>query len=136
MRKVCFLLSALAALLLTSPAHCADLLPASRPIHDAIDHYVGLPLEENKIQPAPLADDATLLRRLTLDLVGRIPTVAELEAYVRSTEADKKARVVDRLMASSGFLRHHVNELDAMLSNATPVGTRRSDSLREYSIDP
>ncbi len=132
MRTTSFLLSAIAGLLLTELGRAADLLPAARPIHEVVDHYIDAPLRELKIEPAPLADDATILRRLTLDLGGRIPTASELQAYLSSTDADKKMKLVDRLMASPGFLRHQVNELDSLLSTA-PVGSRRSDgSMREY----
>src|SRR5262249_10662240 len=70
---------------------------------------------------------------LTLDLVGRIPTAGELDAYVSSTDPHKKTQLVDRLMASGGFLRHQVDEFDTMLASPN-VGGRRSGSgsLRDY----
>ena len=78
------------------------------------------------VRPAPEADDATLVRRLTLDLVGRIPTEAEVRAYVESTDPDKRARLVDRLMATPGFVRHQAEAFDAMMM----AGVK--GSLREY----
>src|SRR5262249_23123011 len=83
-------------------------------------------LKEAGITPAPQADDATLVRRITLDLVGRIPSAAEVQAYVGSTDPDKRVQLVDRLTASPGFQRHQVNEFEAMLM----AGTRAS--LRDY----
>ena len=74
------------------------------------------------------ADDATLVRRLTLDLAGRIPTAAESRAFVESTDPEKTVRLVDRLMASPGYVRHQVAELDAMLM----AGER--GSLRDYLV--
>ena len=44
-----------------------------RPIAEVVDHYVDLRLAKEAVPAAPEADDATLVRRLTLDLVGRIP---------------------------------------------------------------
>ncbi|MBI2808492.1 MAG: DUF1549 domain-containing protein [Planctomycetes bacterium] len=82
------------------------LLPPERTIEQAFDHYIDAKLKGEKIAAAPLADDATLLRRLTLDLNGRVPTLGEVEEYLASTEADKKAKVVDRLLASPAFARH------------------------------
>ena len=58
-------------------APAAELLPADQPIPVAIDHYVDAKLERSGVAPAPPADDYTLIRRLTLDLVGRIPTAPE-----------------------------------------------------------
>jgi hypothetical protein len=69
------------------------------------------------VTPAPQADDANLVRRLTLDLVGRIPTVAEVKAYVESKEPDKRTRLVERLMASPAFVRHQAEQFTAMLAS-------------------
>jgi len=105
-----------------------DLLPGDRRIEDVVDHYIDLALKNAAVTPAPLADDATLVRRLMLDLAGRIPTAAEARAYIRSQDRDQRAGLVDRLMASPGFLRHQVNELDSMLM------TGGKNSLREYLV--
>jgi hypothetical protein len=104
-----------------------DLLPADKPIEEAIDHYVDARLQEAKVTPAPLADDATLIRRLTLDIVGRIPTVAETQAFARSADPDKRVKLVDRLMASPGFVRHQATEFDAMLMEG-------KGSVRDYLL--
>jgi hypothetical protein len=132
MRTLLFCLPALALLLLATPARAADLLGADRSIPEVVDHYIDAALAEQNIKPAALADDAALLRRLTLDLAGRIPTTAELHAYVSSTEPDKKLKLIDRLLASPAFARHQVNEFDAMLA-VPPMGRRGGgSSLREY----
>jgi hypothetical protein len=82
-----------------------ELLSADRAIAEVVDFYIGAKLKEAAVTPAPQADDATLIRRLTLDLCGRIPTLAETQAYVESKESDKREKLVDHLMASPGFLR-------------------------------
>jgi len=106
----------------------AELLPSDRGIAEVVDHYIGLALKKAAVTPVPLADDATLVRRLTLDLAGRISTAAEARAYIDSRARDKRARLVERLMASESFVRHQVNELDTMLM-ADGKG-----SLREYLV--
>lgn len=58
--------------------------------------------------PAP-ADDATFARRVHLDVVGRIPTEAELEAFVSDRDSDKRERLVDTLLASPGRWSHDFN---------------------------
>jgi hypothetical protein len=103
-----------------------DVLPADKEVAEVIDHYVDAKLSNAGIKAAPQADDATIIRRLTLDLCGRIPTLSETQAFVESKEADKRAQLVDRLMASPGLLRHQETELSTLLM----AGTK--GTLREY----
>src|SRR5262249_27339192 len=60
-------------------------------------------------------DDATLLRRLTLDLAGRVPTLHEQAEYAAGSAADRKAKLIDRLLASPAFVRHQGQELYTLL---------------------
>src|SRR5262245_56488670 len=93
----------------------APLLPEDRPVEQAIDHYIDAGLLEAKVTDARLSDDAEWLRRVTLDLVGRIPTTGELNDFTTSSDPRKKAAVVDRLMASPGFIRHQAQEFTTLL---------------------
>jgi hypothetical protein len=71
-----------------------------------IDRFVLARLEREGLTPAPEADGATLVRRVTLDLTGLPPTPAEVDAYLadRSGGADAAyERLVDRLLASPHF---------------------------------
>ncbi|MEK6233157.1 MAG: DUF1549 and DUF1553 domain-containing protein, partial [Planctomycetales bacterium] len=102
------------------------LLPKDTSIPDAVDHCVGLALEQQGVKPAPQTSDANLIRRLTLDLHGRIPAASEVKAFRDSKHPNKRAELVDRLMNSPGFARNHVNELDAMLMQGS------GGDLREY----
>jgi hypothetical protein len=127
MRIVCpALLVAAMLTVIQSASRAAELLPSDRPIPAVVDHYIDAALHKEGIKATPAADGATLIRRLTLDLVGRIPTTAEWRAFAESTDPDKRAKLVDRLMASPGFVRHQVNELDTMLM----AGDK--GSVREY----
>ncbi|MBO0696769.1 MAG: DUF1549 domain-containing protein [Zavarzinella sp.] len=108
-------------------APAADLLPADKPIPVAIDHYIDAKLERSGVTAAPPADDYTLIRRLTLDLVGRIPTPAETRAFVESSDPAKREKLVDRLMASPAFVRFQATQFEAMLA-----GPKNTGGLREY----
>jgi len=121
---------AVAAVLLVieSGARAADLLPPDRPIAEVVDRYIDAALRKEAIKAAATAGDATLVRRLTLDLAGRIPTAAESRAFIGSTDPEKRDRLVDRLMASPGFVRHQATELDTMLM----AGSK--GSLRDYLV--
>jgi hypothetical protein len=119
-------IAAIVVLACASAASAGDLLPPDRPIEEVVDHYLEAKLTKEGPGPAPSADDATLIRRLTLDLNGRIPTAAEVKLYVESTKPDKRAKLVDRLMTSPGFARHQADSFEAMLM----AGTRAE--LRTY----
>lgn len=111
-------------------ANGEELLPADRPIAEVIDHYVDVALVANDVTPAPQASDMTLVRRLTLDLVGRTPTVAEVKSYIESSAPDKRARLVDRLIDSPLYARHVATELNTLLSGPDGTGpTLRDDYL-------
>jgi len=71
--------------------------------HNVIDTFVQARLETEKIAPAPEADRVTLIRRLSLDLLGLPPTPAEVDEFVRDTQAGAYERLVDRLLASPHF---------------------------------
>ncbi len=61
---------------LTAESRGEQLLPADRSIDSVINHYVSKRIADEKIPVADVATDAEILRRLTLDIAGRIPTVA------------------------------------------------------------
>jgi len=75
---------------------------ASWPAGD-IDRFVLARLEAHGLQPAQDADRATLIRRLTFDLTGMPPTIAEVDAFVSDRSDDAYEKVVDRLLASQHF---------------------------------
>jgi hypothetical protein len=62
-----------------------------------------------KVEPAPRADDAEFLRRVYLDLAGRIPTAAEARAFLTDTRPDRRARLVEQLLASPRYAAHFAN---------------------------
>ncbi len=107
-----------------------ELPPADRAIDSVIDQLVDARIAAEKISPAPQADDATLIRRLTLDLQGRIPTTVELNEFINSKKSDKRSQLVERLMASPAFDRYQAILFDSML-NSDP-GRGRSGSVRDY----
>lgn len=75
---------------------------ASR-IRNPIDNFVQRQLEKENIAPAPDADRITLLRRLSLDLVGLPPTPEEIDAFVNDTRSDAYERQVERLLNSPHY---------------------------------
>ncbi|MDR3704003.1 MAG: PSD1 and planctomycete cytochrome C domain-containing protein [Candidatus Sulfopaludibacter sp.] len=68
-----------------------------------IDAFVLQKLEKEGLKPSPEADRATLLRRLSLDLVGLPPTPAELDAFLADRSSNAYEKQVDRLLASPHY---------------------------------
>jgi hypothetical protein len=116
----------------SSGAHAADLPPASQSIEKTVDQLIDAAISEAGVTPAEQADDATLIRRLTLDLVGRIPTSGEVDAYAKSKESDKRTKLVERLMASPGFARHQAAQFDVMLNPDTNM--RGNQAFRDFLV--
>ena len=72
-------------------------------VKNDIDRFVAQKHDEKKLSPAPEADKATLLRRVSLDLTGLPPTVAEVDAFLADNSPNAYEKVVDRLLASPHF---------------------------------
>ena len=71
-----------------------------------IDRELSADWSARQITPAADADDAEFLRRVSLDLIGRIPRVAEVRAFLADTTPDKRARLVEKLMTMPAFASH------------------------------
>ena len=95
------------------------LLPPETSIEKAIDHYIGANWKDKNIKPGQSADDFTWLRRVTLDLVGRIPTPLEARSFAQDKDPAKKTKTIDLLMKSSGHIRHQTREFEYLLMNGT-----------------
>ena len=63
-----------------------------------VDRLVRAQWNRLGIEPSPVADDATFLRRASLDICGTLPTAEETRAYLADTRPDKKAKLIDRLL--------------------------------------
>lgn len=80
-----------------------------------IDGFLARAMERDHVAPAPLCDDRTIVRRLYLDVAGRIPTVAEAAEFLADPGADKRERLIDRLLTSPDHAKHMAIVLDAWL---------------------
>ena len=70
---------------------------------NAVDNFVLAKMTPEKLEPSPVADKVTLLRRVTLDLTGLPPTVDEVDAFVADKSERAYERVVNRLLDSPRF---------------------------------
>jgi hypothetical protein len=108
------------------------------PATNFIDTLVFDRLQKLRITPSDLCDDETFLRRVTLDLAARVPTVEEYRAFMADTTADKRARTIDALLQSDGFTElwttiwseHMRNKGSTFAPNATLP--KSSDAFQEW----
>jgi hypothetical protein len=68
------------------------------PIVNFIDKAVFARMQQDGVSPAPLTNDNELLRRIYLDLTGRIPTLEQAQAFLADSSSDRRARLVDSLL--------------------------------------
>jgi hypothetical protein len=107
-----------AALLLAVPTSAR----AADPLHVRIDTHIAAGFGESKKFAAPAAGDEEFVRRVYLDLVGTTPTVAELYAFLADADADKRTKLIDKLLAAPGYARRMAWFFDVTLME------RRADS--------
>ena len=69
-----------------------------------VDEFVDRKLRSLRIAPAPLCDDETFLRRVTLDLTGLVPTPEERTAFLADGRPDRRAHVVEELLTRKEFV--------------------------------
>ena len=81
-----------------------DFQPTPIPKTNVIDEFVIQKLNNLKIKPSELADDATFLRRVYLDLIGIQPTPDELLAFVKDADPNKRTKTIDALFNRPEFV--------------------------------
>ncbi|QDV49701.1 PSD1 and planctomycete cytochrome C domain-containing protein [Gimesia fumaroli] len=75
----------------------------SKPVRTPVDAFIARAWQKAGIKPAPAADKATLIRRLSLDLTGLPPSADEIEAFVHNTDPRAYEKLVERLLASKHY---------------------------------
>ena len=88
---------------LAFPADRPGFIWQGREPHGTIDALVFAKLKALRINPSPVAGDSVFLRRAFLDAIGRLPDPEETHAFLRSTDADKRDRIVDCLVERPEF---------------------------------
>jgi hypothetical protein len=105
-----------------------------RPLRESIDEAVQQAWTREGLTPSQPASDAEFLRRVSLDLIGVIPTAAEAKEYLDDPDDTKHARLIDRLLSDPRYARHQAEVWDLMLFGRHPPGhqTDKRDGFQRW----
>ena len=103
-----------------------------------IDEHIDAKLEGLHIQPSPLADEATFVRRVYLDLTGAPPTPEQARAFLDDPERSqiKRRKLIDELIGSDGYVDHwSLKWGDLLQSNRDHLGEKGLWAFRQWIRD-
>ncbi|MDX2179103.1 MAG: DUF1553 domain-containing protein [Bryobacteraceae bacterium] len=100
---------------------------ASSSYSNLIDRHIFAELERQSVRPAAKTTDAEFLRRVSLDLTGRIPTRERTIAFLNDPATDKRARYVEELLVSSAYVDKWTMYFGDLFKN-----TQRNQNITRY----
>jgi hypothetical protein len=89
-------------------------LPAA---NNYVDELAFAKLQKIGMPPSPVADDSAFLRRVSVDLAGRLPTLEETTEFLADSDPNKRAKLIDRLLDSTDYADYFANKWVAILRN-------------------
>ena len=102
------------------------------PERNYVDTLVFQKLKQLGMPPSAICDDATYLRRVTLDVAGRLPTLEERAAFAADKAPNKRDQLVDRLLASPEYAEYFANKWSALLRNKRGEATHARGTYLFY----
>jgi len=96
----------------------------------SIDSYIAADWQANNITPAPPTTDWEFIRRVTLDLTGRIPAPDRVVAFVADSSSNKRAKLIDQLLASPEWVDKWTMYYGDLLQNTV---TKPSSGLNRFA---
>lgn len=103
---------------------------ADSPLRERINALVGEGWQTRGVAPAARSDDAEFLRRIYLDLTGVAPTSAQAREFLDDQAADKRERLIQRLLDSPAYALHMARVYDVLIAE------RRVPSITSYDVKP
>ena len=102
------------------------------PVRNFIDEAVFNKLKLLGIPPSPVADDATFLRRVHVDVTGTLPTEDEVQAFMADGDPDKRNKLIDRLLDSAEYADLFANKWNMVLRNKQRGGDDQAGTFTFY----
>lgn len=93
------------------------------PVKNFIDDQVFANLQRIGVPPSAVCDDATFIRRVTLDIAGRLPTGEEVASFLSNNQPDKRDQIIDELLQGADYADYFASKWTSLLKN------RRDESV-------
>jgi hypothetical protein len=103
------------------------------PTNNYIDELMYAKWKRLRIEPAPLCDDATFLRRVSLDICGMLPTAVELQAFLADSEPNKRAKKIDELLERKEFVEMWVMKWAELLQIRSTINVSYKSALLYFN---
>src|SRR5262249_25544726 len=110
------------------------IVPHGQPLKDIpgfhannyVDELAAARWKKLGLRPSPPCDDATFLRRVTVDLCGRLPTTGEARAFLGDTASDKRAKLINKLLDSPDYPAYFAMRWGSILRNSNLAGANQA----------
>ncbi len=132
-RRIFFGLISTLSVSAVSSLYAADSTPLKQ-ASQKIDGLIQKVYKEHKITANPASNDSVFLRRVYLDIIGRIPSLAEAQVFNESKAGDKRSRLIERLLNSEGFVSHNYNYWADILRINARLGGAATEAESAYRL--
>jgi len=107
-------------------------LQSSQTIVALIDEEIQSRWSELGIEPSERADDAEWMRRVYLDIAGRVPTIREAETFLGNRREQKRETLIDELLSDSGYVRNLTTKWTNLLIGRSPNSRVNRGALEKF----
>ena len=107
-------------------------LRSSQTIVALIDQEIQSRWSELGIEPSERADDAEWMRRVYLDIAGRVPTIREAETFLGNRREQKRETLIDELLSDSGYVRNLTTKWTNLLIGRSPNSRVNREALEKF----
>ncbi len=102
------------------------------PVRNFIDEQVFTKLKAMGVPPSDPCDDATFIRRVSIDIAGRLPSLDETNRFLADKDAAKRDRLIDTLLASPEYADYFANKWSSLLRNKRTEARDASSTFAFY----
>lgn len=109
-----------------------------KPLRQLIDAEIKKGWQQEKLTQAARSSDSVFLRRAYLDLAGMVPSHDETTAFLKDTDPEKRAKLIDKLLADSRYASQQAHVWDLVLFGRHPQNidaTRKRDGFKKWMTE-